>query len=666
LPGEVYAITNDGVIANGVVTASKLWHSVDHGASYTLMSTTTPIGCVGLRCALWVAPNSTQLQTTLITGGLFVYRGTVQDGGVTFQQISNPEPTAKTYDPHYDIHAIVSDSANPSTTVYFGTDGGIYRADNIANANFGIGWTSLNRTYQTSQFYGAAGHAVGSGLYLGGTQDNGTLYTTNLTNDATVVLNSDGGFVEIDPTHTGTWYFEYPYADIHRTDNADATSPTDIGPGPFAANTSPLDAAFVLDPNNAMTLYVGVDAIYKTTNAINPTWQGILSGGGSAFFTAIAVAPGNPDVVYAGMSCYFHTPGCVQGGLVYKSTNATSPSPTFSYVDNNNSNNPLPNRPILRIYIDPSDINTVYVALGGYSLNNLWKSTDGGAHFASVSGTGSTSLPPAPVRGFVRHPDDPLRLYAGTDVGIYESDDGGATWSTSSDGPADVPVDEIRFVQGTKILLVATHGRGLWTADVSNVNSQPIALTALAGGTPGAVTVSLTWDAVTGATYQILRAADGGTLTQIDTASTNSYTDHPPAGVKTYLYRVNAIINSSVVNQTNVDLATSIVFTYDNQLNGKVVDHTYLQEIRDAVSAVHATSGLGQLNFSPQASTGLPVLATDVTDLRNALIDAYNKLRQTYTSSVFTLANPSFAESLVSHATPIRASHWQEVRDACK
>ncbi len=46
----------------------------------------------------------------------------------------------------------------------------------------------------------------------------------------------------------------------------------------------------------------------------------------------------------------------------------------------------------------------------------------------------SAGLPGAPVRALAVHPFDPQRLFAGTDEGIFRSDDGGASWEPSGTG----------------------------------------------------------------------------------------------------------------------------------------------------------------------------------------------------------------------------------------
>jgi len=186
--------------------------------------------------------------------------------------------------------------------------------------------------------------------------------------------------------------------------------------------------------------------------------------------SAIAVAPGNSNIVWVGHN----------NGYVYSTTNGTATSPTWTAVDTNALT--LPNRYVTRITIDPHNHNTVYVAFGGFSSDNLWKSTDGGATWADTIGTGLTALPDAPVRDLDIHPDNSNWLYASTEVGIFTSEDGGATWKLPHDGPANVSVDESFWMD--RDLIAVTHGLGVFRASAGSPpqadagNNQIVAISA--------------------------------------------------------------------------------------------------------------------------------------------------------------------------------------------
>src|SRR5439155_16948240 len=64
-------------------------------------------------------------------------------------------------------------------------------------------------------------------------------------------------------------------------------------------------------------------------------------------------------------------------------------------------------------------------------------------------------------------------LFAGTDIGVYASTDGGATWAPFGTGLPATAVFDMQIVQpGTfnESLRVATHGRSMWQVPLS---SQP-------------------------------------------------------------------------------------------------------------------------------------------------------------------------------------------------
>src|SRR5262249_5133795 len=71
--------------------ASTLWRSVDGGASWTLVNTSSILGSQGwYDNALWVDPSDTDANPAndrVIAGGIDLYRSS--DGGSTFTKISN-------------------------------------------------------------------------------------------------------------------------------------------------------------------------------------------------------------------------------------------------------------------------------------------------------------------------------------------------------------------------------------------------------------------------------------------------------------------------------------------------------------------------------------------------------------------------------------------------
>jgi len=446
-PMIVYASTGEG--------AGTIWRSTDGGVTYVRRTLEGQGSGAGWYYnAIWVDPTNPEF---ILVGGYRVFKSV--DGGQTLTVISDGYILTST--PHPDIHGFVHDPGFNGTTnrrVYVLTDGGVHRTDNIYTASNNSGWVSLQPTYVASQFYGAAGDGP-TGRIIGGTQDNGTLRVTTSSSTAVLTFGGDGGFCAIDPSNPNYTYGEYVALQLHRSTNG-GMSANYIYQGISEAGTGTPNfiAPFVLDPNQPTRLLGGGVRLWRTNNArATPvSWTAISPGWGTTPISAIAVAPGNSNVVWVGLN----------DGRIMRTTNATAASPTWTAVDDNAGTNPLPNRYVTRILLDAPDGSVAYVCLGGFSPDNVYKTVNGGATWTDITGSGPTGLPDAPVRGIARHPADPQRLYVGTEVGVFATANGGQTWSTTNQGPANVSVDELVFMHGSTTLLAATHGRGLWTADV--------------------------------------------------------------------------------------------------------------------------------------------------------------------------------------------------------
>jgi len=473
-PSTVYA----SIDANG----GEVWKSVNGGASYSSVNTGDNLlnGQGWYDNIIWVDPTNA---STIIVGGVDLYRST--NGGISFTQIS--QWWASPFSAHADHHMIIEKpgfNGTSNTTVYFGNDGGVYRADNVYTVIGTTGWTELNNNLGITQFYGAAGNPT-TGTIVGGTQDNGTLlYTTaGGTEGWTTMFGGDGGWSAADATDPNYFYGEYIYGQVHRSDNGGVYSEDIWGDywdgsmwvyksAPYII-TDALNqyanfiAPVILDPNNANRLFVGGESLWRTndvkaplTATTGPAWYAIKAPTtGYSNISAIVVAPGNSDIIWVGHN----------NGDVYKTSNGTAVTPTWTLVDTNSPG--LPNRYVTRIAIDKNNNNKVYVTFGGFSADNVWVTTNGGSNWSDITGSGLTGLPDLPVRSLVIHPYNSNWLYIGTELGIFTSLDGGANWSLPHDGPTNTPVDEL-FWMNTK-LVAATYGRGLFTQETTTFSDVP-------------------------------------------------------------------------------------------------------------------------------------------------------------------------------------------------
>lgn len=454
-PGTVYA-------ANSI--DGKVYRSTDSGRSYVARTMTGAIDANGNCTAIWVSPTDPDL---VITGGGHIMKST--DGGLTLSPIS--DGYILTEQPHPDIQSFVADPGYNGTTnkkFWVTSDGAMAFTPDITAATTTSGginnWSSKYRTYRTTQFYSAVGHGP-TGRIVGGSQDNGTLVLDSSSDNARLTFGGDGGYCAIDHTDPRYIYGEFIYLAVHRSTNGgfgSAYITNGLADAGVAAN---FIAPILLDPSNPNVLYGGGRSLWRTRNAKtggSPAWSSVKPAG-TDNISAIAVAPTNSAVIWVGQN----------NGEVYRTTTGTQSAPAWISVDNNAGTSPLPNRFVTRILIDPTDERTVYLSLGGWSPDNLWKTTDAGATWMQLSGTGERRLPSLPIYGIARHPQRAEYLYVGTELGVYASGDGGRTWSASNEGPANTRVEDVNFLTGgSTVLLAATYGRGLWTADIRLCNAD--------------------------------------------------------------------------------------------------------------------------------------------------------------------------------------------------
>jgi len=160
-------------------------------------------------------------------------------------------------------------------------------------------------------------------------------------------------------------------------------------------------------PGDATTFYFGgVDGgIWKTTDA-GVVWTPIFDNERVASIGALAVAPSDPKVIYAGTGEADIRSNLASGDGVYKSTDGGQTWQNIGLHDT---------RQISRIVVDPRNADVVYVgALGhAYGPNDergVYKSSDGGAHWTRVLNQG----PDVGVADLSISTDDPNILFAGT------------------------------------------------------------------------------------------------------------------------------------------------------------------------------------------------------------------------------------------------------------
>jgi photosystem II stability/assembly factor-like uncharacterized protein len=207
----------------------------------------------------------------------------------------------------------------------------------------------------------------------------------------------------------------------------------------------------VADHGTSRRLYAGscCGGLWASDD-LGATWQPVFDNEASTSIGAIAVAPSNPDIVWAGTGESNIFRSSYTGVGVYKTTDNAKTWQHMGLVDTGT---------VGRIVIHPTDPNVVYVASAGQEwmendMRGVYKTTDGGRTWTQSlkisRKTGANDLAMDPV--------DPNTLYAAAwerqrrkwndprvepgfdESGVFKTTDAGKTWTRLTNGlpPANV------------------------------------------------------------------------------------------------------------------------------------------------------------------------------------------------------------------------------------
>ena len=456
----------------GAPTAGVLRRSVDGGATFPTQLTAANGFCGG-QCwydmPVALDPNNASI----------IYLGGAADGtcSAVMQKSTNGGTSFSRIDTglHADNHAIMP-APSLSSTVYVGTDGGVWKSTNSGGA-----WTSLNNSgLNTIQFMSVAVHPTDPFFSIGGSQDNGTEWLQP-SSDWTRADFGDGGFSQIDQNATDTTHVTMYHTYYNQTNSllgfarvittASAVdggwsflgasgSPCASNNGIACSNTVLFYAPMALGPGNPNTLYFGTDRLYRSVDR-GGTMVAVSQGPfvANTAVSAIGISPQNDAVRIVGL----------ENGKVFATTTGGNPLIDVTGV--------VPAAYIARAIIDPNSSNTAYVTLSGYGLAagaHVWKTTNLNAGAPTWTAAGS-GIPDIPVNGFVVDPASSTNLYAGTDIGVYASTDAGVNWNPFGSGLPRVAVFDMAIQNTNRFLRVATHGRGMWEIALAPPGATPTA-----------------------------------------------------------------------------------------------------------------------------------------------------------------------------------------------
>jgi trimeric autotransporter adhesin len=434
--------------------------------------------------ALTVHPTNSD---KVLFGGENMFRS--DNGGGDWTKISDWHKTAANVAAQTYLHADEHDAIWYSNDVaYILNDGGIWRSANI-NAAVPT-WQSLNRNLNITQFNTCdMSPDANSFNYIGGTQDNGSLYLTNAQTHTTAIDASggDGSYTFYSPAPAATAMRDKMITSYVRNQYYRYTAggvAVDVGPHTDAAALFGMfvNPTEVVWTNNDATIIAnyGANKIAFYANAgttavpVAPVLRtvAISSGINQNQISFIKKSPTLPNTVYIGTDF----------GRVYKlgydaAFNVTS----LTYM--NTIAPALPTGFISYIDVQGANDAEMVITFSNYGQSSVWRSTNanlvGNATWTALDVTGSTgTLPDVPVWSAVFAPANTIgggtgiKLLLGTEVGVYTTNtyNGTATsWLLDNNSPR-TRVTQIKYRASDKMLLMSTYGRGLWRSDMFSTN----------------------------------------------------------------------------------------------------------------------------------------------------------------------------------------------------
>jgi hypothetical protein len=394
----------------------------------------------------------------VVIGGYHVARSS--DAGANWTNITAPSGV------HVDQHVLLYATAN---RLIVGNDGGIYSTDNATNAN--PSFSKKSTGFNVTQFYGVDIHPLQTDYFLAGAQDNNTQkFTSAGLNSTSAVVGGDGGFPHIRQTDGFLQIAATTGNNYYRSLNSGATwstmSTVNNNRGQFINPTDLADNQNILYASDDPGRYYVISNLETTPTGL-PVFVGAI--GNNREVTAVKVDPFTPHVVWLGTTS-------LVGGVI----------PNIVKLGNANTNSPVvlasstlavpAGAYISSIDVDPNNANHAIATVSNYGVSSVFETTNGGTSWTSIEG----DLPDMPVYWGIFAPANAVLngtgnpeggIILGTEMGVWTTSAIGGPfsptqWIPNNAGFPNVRTDMIRYRSSDRLLLAATHGRGLFSTTI--------------------------------------------------------------------------------------------------------------------------------------------------------------------------------------------------------
>ena len=416
---------------------------------------------------------------------------------------------------HVDQHALAF-LPGSSSILMVGHDGGINATTNANTVTASVDptWINLDSNgLNTIEFYSGdiSGNFATSAnpQANGGAQDNGSMSVTFSGYPTGPVQwqmgkGGDGFYARIDPVGTGTslryWQGNNSGTLNRCTSNCSASGASwQTRTGGWTGDTQSFILPYDLfhggipggddcppagQTGGCGNLIAGTTRVWETTTGANstvtwyvtnnPSTQNMTkqSLGNRSFINQVKYSPKFKSVAIVGTN----------DGNVWMGRNLGTGTAGQAIWTNVTGNNVvLPNRPILGIALDPTvtaaNVPVGYAAVGGFNANtpsnpgHVFR-VDCTANCASFTWSDKTgNLPDIPVDSIIVNPNFPQQVFAGTDWGLYFTDDitvANPTWYRFSTGLPNAMIWDMQIDRGSTTLSVWTRGRGAFVYKLTN------------------------------------------------------------------------------------------------------------------------------------------------------------------------------------------------------
>jgi hypothetical protein len=376
---------------------------------------------------------------------------------------------------HADKHIITWNMRTNPATCIVGCDGGLFASKDLNT------WSHMNRGFTTLQLYNVAANSLGH--VVGGSQDNGTQlinFSGNSFNgkpsqNAVLVYGGDGFDVEFSQYDPRVLFMSTYYGRVVRSANSGQSNSTfwdDRQKGDVQTDFCTTYNLWEKDSLNSR-LYLAKNnqvwaAINPTDFSKSVTWFLISNNLGNDRIIEMDYTPEGDYLFIAKNGALWRVEGLNSATYTIAANPLSNDIPAG--ILTKRLNIPAINgRTVTSVNVNPSNANHVVVTLGAYGRTvyvlQSFNALDEEPTFTNITG----NLPAMPVYDAVIDVDDPKRIIIGTDLGIWATENGGATWEEANDGLARVPVFELRAYEWRPwegmVVYAGTHGRGYYKTE---------------------------------------------------------------------------------------------------------------------------------------------------------------------------------------------------------